>query len=192
MSKLITNVPKNAGSGELLYPAGVVLNTQMPDTRVEAPVEISLETVRQDVEQLLLRQHAKFPHSDYSLMEISSDGTFIYNFTDEQGRLTSFKARWSTEYGYVTVDWTGQTVFETNAGGEPLYPAGIPMNEADGFDYPQEFLNLNPTPEEKANWRRSQQIIDEYHNANVKLPREYQEDDVSGAGEPLLPNLEQF
>ena len=164
---------------EAMYPAGVMTNTEIPFTRKEYPVEISLDAVRADIEFLLLRQHKKYHNSDFCLMEVSSDGTFVYNFTDEVGRLTSFKAKWSREYGYTTIDFTGQSVYEVNA----LYPSNTVEEEP--------VVNrehYQPTAEELENavaWAEG--LAGEHKKSHQILPREYAEDQ-----EPLLPNVSDF
>jgi len=159
---------------EAMYPAGVMTNTEIPFTRKEYPVEISLDAVRADIEFLLLRKHKQYHNSDFCLMEVSSDGTFVYNFTDEVGRLTSFKAKWSREYGYTTIDFTGQSVYEVNA----LYPSNTveeePVVNREHFQ---------PTAEEVENAVRWAEGLAEAEKVkHVKLPRNFAEDE-----EPLLP-----
>jgi len=154
-------------NNEALYPGGVQVNTMMEGTRKEAPAEIQLDTVVQQIEVLLMRRNARWPHSDFILQEVSGDGYFLYDYVDDQGKLTTYKARWSTEHGYVTVSFTEQSVIETNAG-MPLYPVGM------------EF-----TDEELANIAYADKLIAKEIAKNEKLPREYAEDQ-----EPLYPNTE--
>ena len=163
---------------EAMYPAGIQVNEEL-FARKESTVGFTLDFVRQAIEQALLMRNQSYPHSGFDLMEVSMDpDVFVWNYTDEQGKLTTFRTKWSTEHGYPMIEWTGTTVFETNA---PLYPTGTIQDDKQEIDV--NAVAPMFTEEELANaveW--AENLATEHKKANIKLDREFVEDQ-----EPLLP-----